>query len=869
MRHTKRLATILIIFVLLIVAILPSSLAVYNDGSQEVISSGQYGKGYRYNIQGWIYIHIEGEPYERGYQYGYLAAAEIMDMINRWSNQGVGGKILYFYKVKTPEQWWEICKSKSLNVFWKQYPEEYKEEVKGIADGVKDRGGEVFGKPVDYGDILTLSQMQEVTVMLTKPLTGIHPFRDLIYSIKLSLNKDPSDNNADLGMCSAFLATGDATPDGRIVAAHTSQFAYSITERCNIMLDIEPSEGNRFIMTAPPGQIWSNENYYQSDAGIVLMETTPGASRFWTKKGIPWAIRARRAIQYSDSIDDVIRILKTGNNGLYPSEWSVGDTKTGEIASIELGFMKSAVKRTFNGFYWSCCILEEPKVKREVYGIISLLPFFSDMQSKQVNYRDKVFTELEKKYYGQFDIEIAKEIMSQYPICIRSSDAKVTDSELMEDLGLFAFMGIPNGTQWNPSNERKESYEGITEFPPSGWLQLYGLNHDPLLLESDNIISYDKKKDSEKLWKYETEDSRNMVYSSCVISENTAYAAASTGTVYALSTDQGKMIWKQDVGEKTIGPAVTEDLLCVGTESGLYALDLKTGNVKWKQEKGQLASKPVIINDLVVGSFSDGNIYAFSTDSGEIKWAHKFSDSATISELQQDKIYVGSDDTCYAFDIENKEVVWKYKTDGKITASPRASDGAVYFGSWDGNIYALDSTDGSLKWKYETGWGVDTTPAVSDGRIFVGSNDNNFYALDENTGELAWYFPCKAAIHSSPAVYGEYVFFGSDDGRLYALNKTDGELAWDFTPGFFIEDDNANNYKTTPILSSPFVEDGIVYFGAKGNVYALDAQTFETPKEKIEETEDYNMILIFIALTAVIVVLLLIYLQSRRKEGKK
>jgi len=55
----------------------------------------------------------------------------------------------------------------------------------------------------------------------------------------------------------------------------------------------------------------------------------------------------------------------------------------------------------------------------------------------------------------------------------------------------------------------------------------------------------------------------------------------------------------------------------------------------------------------------------------------------------------------------------------------------------------------------------------------------------------------------------------------------------------------------------------------KGNVYALDAQTFEKPEEKIEETKDYDMILIFIALAAVILVLLLIYLQRRRKEGGK
>ena len=131
-------------------------------------------------------------------------------------------------------------------------------------------------------------------------------------------------------------------------------------------------------------------------------------------------------------------------------------------------------------------------------------------------------------------------------------------------------------------------------------------------------------------------------------------------------------------------------------------------------------------------------------------------------------------------------------------------------GSWDGNLYSLDSTNGNLKWTFNTGWGIVTTPAISENFIFVASNDNNFYAVNKENGNLEWSFKCKSAIHSNPIVYGEYVFFGSDDGRFYALKKTDGDIAWSFTPGYYIKDD-ALNYLTTPILSDPYVKDGIVY----------------------------------------------------------
>ena len=41
------------------------------------------GPGFRYDDQGWIFVHIEGEPYQRGYQYGYLVADEIVEYINK------------------------------------------------------------------------------------------------------------------------------------------------------------------------------------------------------------------------------------------------------------------------------------------------------------------------------------------------------------------------------------------------------------------------------------------------------------------------------------------------------------------------------------------------------------------------------------------------------------------------------------------------------------------------------------------------------------------------------------------------------------------------------------------------------------------
>ena len=53
----------------------------HSDPSLTETSLGvtRYGAGFREDrVQGWIYVHVAGTPYERGYQHGWLLADEIL-----------------------------------------------------------------------------------------------------------------------------------------------------------------------------------------------------------------------------------------------------------------------------------------------------------------------------------------------------------------------------------------------------------------------------------------------------------------------------------------------------------------------------------------------------------------------------------------------------------------------------------------------------------------------------------------------------------------------------------------------------------------------------------------------------------------------
>jgi len=817
----------------------------------------QYENGYRYNIKGWIYTHIEGDAYERGYQYGYLLSDEIIDMMNRWSNmihnhpliKPLNGQFSQQNYEKISKIWWEFCKSQAVRMYWNEYPTEYREEIKGIAAGVTSKGGLIHGDPVSHEDILTSNQMYEIMSKLTdrKIRKGFHPLLTLINSFKLELSPYAKlstdqfiDEFFDQPMhhhCSSFIATGNATTDGQIIISNSmwsnrdgsGMFWWSnyIAIRWNVVLDVTPKQGNRFLMTCAPGYIWSDHDFYQNEAGIVFIETTLPQG-IWAERGLPLAVRARTAVQYAESIDDVIYYLRNKNDGVMNAVWLIGDTKTGEIARYELGLYHDAVvDRKFDGFQWSAnnpmnfwVRLEKINLKdlaqRILYYIVLGIegyqystPFYRPTD------RDIKFQELGEKYYGEIDVDVVKKIMATDSISKFSPDCKITSSKLVENNGMWVFTGNPMRKILDMENLDQPSLI-IEKIKPVGWLRLYGLpdkndyktiNQPHISVNQPNI-----------LWSYQTGNESNDFYSSGKIVDDVLFSTTSSGKLYAIDKNDGSILWSEVIGDQPTVPTIYENKLFIGTTEGLKIIDIGW-MIKGEKDIGKIVSCPVVVDDVLYVGNDEGKMYALDVESGLELWNHDLPGEIYISQSWNDFLFVGSGKNCYAINIETGNPDWIFETDGLITSRPYVINGVVYFGSWDTHIYALNANNGNLKWRFETGWGVETTPIVSGDLVYFGSNDNNFYALDQNDGTLNWVFTCNSGIHSSPAVNEENVIFGSDDGRLYMLNKYTGEIQWNFSPGDTVDD--KINYRTTAIISNPVLDDGAIFIGINGNIYAL------------------------------------------------
>jgi len=314
--------------------------------------------------------------------------------------------------------------------------------------------------------------------------------------------------------------------------------------------------------------------------------------------------------------------------------------------------------------------------------------------------------------------------------------------------------------------------------------------------------------------------------------------------------------WKFHTGGRVFSsPAVSNGTLYAGsTDGNLYALDLEAGSQKWKFATGaRVTSSPAVAGGVVYFESYDGNFYAVDAASGQLKWKFQtggerrftakhlhgglpaaesvpdpFDFYLSSAVVWNGAVYFGSGDgNIYALNAASGTLKWKHPTGDIVHASPAIADGTVFVGSWDSYFYALDAATGQEKWRFKTGddpdthnqVGIQSSAAVVDGVVYFGCRDSNLYAVDAQTGQKKWAFDTKGSwVIASPAVRGGKVYFAtSDSGLFYMMDTKSG------TPIFSL------NFKQWPMFSSPAVAGDMLYIGSnEGKLIAIDLAAQKT-----------------------------------------
>ena len=342
-------------------------------------------KANRHEKNGWIYVHIEGTPEERGFQHGYLTANEIKESLYKLSTK---------WKYISAMEWTWFVK-RAHDILTTKVDEENLAEIDGIVEGMKAAG-----------------------VQTTRDeIVALNGYMELIWywwpTVKDSFNTNSPQPKKDA--CSSFIATGSMTADGKIVLGHNSMVGYE-DPFCNIILDIVPEKGHRILMQAFTGFIHSGTDFFITDAGLVGSETTIGGFYPFDPNGIPEFSRMRHATQYANSIDEWCEIMKKDNNGGYANAWLLGDINTNEIARLELGLKQIGFEKKKDGYFTGSNIAEDLKLLR-------LETKSDETNIKNSNVARRVrWKQLMNENAGKINLELAKNFEADhYDVYLKGS----------------------------------------------------------------------------------------------------------------------------------------------------------------------------------------------------------------------------------------------------------------------------------------------------------------------------------------------------------------------------------------------------------------------------------------------------------------
>ncbi len=226
----------------------------------------------------------------------------------------------------------------------------------------------------------------------------------------------------------------------------------------------------------------------------------------------------------------------------------------------------------------------------------------------------------------------------------------------------------------------------------------------PLLFKSELVISdgkiflatgfgiveaYDLK--GKKLWDNELDEA---IYNSLLIVKNSLIIATDALKLYSLDAEDGGKNWSADIDERviTLTPLVHKDVIYFGCYSGtFYAISLDDGDIIWQfKSGGPIYSSPVVVEKSIYFGSEDGFLYSLNDETGALNWQFKTAYPIKSSPLYAfGSIVVANDRTVFSLNPLNGQILWQNTFESRIKTSPTFAGDTVILGLVNGNIVSV------------------------------------------------------------------------------------------------------------------------------------------------------------------------------------
>ncbi|HOC91986.1 MAG TPA: C45 family autoproteolytic acyltransferase/hydrolase [bacterium] len=295
-----------------------------------------------------LVARVRGTHKEMGRQYGCLLGDKIISVMQVYT------------KASDPKDIKKTLIFRACRNVWKRnephVPNEYKDEIVGIAQGANKAGFDVSPQLVETGIALpNFSDMHDKKLMMS----GLNP-----------------DDAKRLGMgagfdfrttCSSFAAWGGRTEGGRLFATRDLDWESKTgVGQYGLVTVYEPagddgSPRNRYVTFGYPGVIGAIAG--MSEKGITIGEIG-AVNTVETQEGTPWTITMRRALEEADNLEEAIAIIEKSKNTVgYNFVVGFGDP----LRYGTPGFSPAAVAIEQNGEFTSVFRDDDPKERESAW----------------------------------------------------------------------------------------------------------------------------------------------------------------------------------------------------------------------------------------------------------------------------------------------------------------------------------------------------------------------------------------------------------------------------------------------------------------------------------------------------------------------
>ncbi|MFX1376347.1 MAG: C45 family autoproteolytic acyltransferase/hydrolase [Promethearchaeota archaeon] len=312
------------------------------------------GKGYLQEIALNKYLmHLEGNPYEMGYQQGYLGPtsvsrlasqdwfeAVVMNLLDapEWILTIVMSEVMNYNRLINVvgsiidsstlaqlcaqsgdslnillNKMFNLCRL-TVNYNTRYVPQVFLDEIQGVADGCTDAG-----YPVSYEDVLLLNMGMDAMLALTYPVVEPYLFWLDLFSF-LS--------------CSGFIAQGSGTVGGHTIMGRHWQFTSYVLHEEMMFMEFVPDSGYTFLSTSAPGFVGITSAMNDQGLGIGN-DMVPAQDCDPANFGMGTLLTCRYIMQYTNQLTAAINHIKYSVRGV---SWiyGIGDGRNGETGGVAL-----------------------------------------------------------------------------------------------------------------------------------------------------------------------------------------------------------------------------------------------------------------------------------------------------------------------------------------------------------------------------------------------------------------------------------------------------------------------------------------------------------------------------------------------------